>query len=145
MKSTTLYNMPLGYFPNSNVMPDTVDGVMVLARAALDVGETGILDKLELHIIGLLKIEPECGTEKNENAECESLFHEPTGIVLKWRITSKDKCPACRGSGELTAFGKDGCDYDVECPRCFGGGVADDAAERYVITDIDGHFLREAA
>ena len=145
MKSTTLYNIPLGYFPNSNVMPGTVDGVMVLAREAVEVGEMSVLDKLELHIIELLKIEPDCGTEKNESAEVDSLFHEPTGIVLQWRITSKDQCPACLGLGELTAFGKDGCDYDVECPRCLGGGVADDAAERYVITDIDGHFLREAA
>lgn len=136
-------NPHLGFVPSVNVMPETVEGTRTLALEALRVGEIHVLDRLELHILGLLKIQP----EPLEGDACEplSLEHRHGGLVVHWRVFSKDRCPACEGSGELTAWGADRVDYDVECPRCSGSGEAEDADEREVVTDIDGQPLAIAA
>ncbi|HEY6965842.1 MAG TPA: hypothetical protein VI229_00110 [Burkholderiales bacterium] len=141
---TNTENFHLGWFPSVYIMPKTLEGFRVLALEALRVGESRLIDKLELAVLPILKIEPQGEIDGNEKAEAVELFHERTGIVIEWLVFSANTCPACEGRGELTAWGHDRVDYDVECPRCSGSGEADDADERTLYTDIDGVLLKAA-
>jgi uncharacterized protein CbrC (UPF0167 family) len=91
-----------------------------------------------------MKIEPD-GMKVGEKAKATRILHEPNGLAVQWLVSEEGECPCCEGTTTLYVIGKDHCDYDVECPRCYGSGKADDAEQRVIVTDIDGNFIREAA
>jgi hypothetical protein len=79
--------------------------------------------------------------------KADRIIRVPYGPIVCWVNCEsvQDKCPACRGSGELEATGADGSCYDVECPKCDGEGEVENIKEAdlpvYLWTDADGNHL----
>ncbi len=66
---------------------------------------------------------------------------EQLGVLLVWR--TKGDCDECLGSCEVEYRARSGGYYDVECPVCEGGGLAE-TEDGAVLSDLDGHYVRDA-
>ena len=132
--------------PFMECSPRTEDGIRRLARVAAEVDAPfarDYLDGLELLMLQVRLVKPEgCGRDDKARAKPIGIRHTERGIVVEWRIGAEVDCDACGGRVELTAWGKNHQDYDVECPECCGAGQTD-GDEEYVWTDLDGNLVEE--
>lgn len=146
------------YFPEFNVTrstfsecaPKTVDGIRALAYIVLvtpEVDAQGYVDDLELLMLQAMHIKPEGVFDWPDEIKPIEIEHArrrgARALKVRWLHSGFDNCEACY-DGKLSATGKDGHSYKVECPECCGSGKVDRDPE-YIETDIDGEPWRLAA